>query len=421
MTQVISAANDNKVVVINLLVSAMAADRQIDLDVLNIKVEELHDEIRKLVTEKIFPKDFLRNYARLRENGETLLKQDGSIMCSIVAVMSRSEAVIKIRELNKIKEEWAQQLAKDEPGYQAMCDKHLLEMSQKAIAKGADSAQVMLLAEHLRKRQPTWEEVAARFKFEFVVTPVTMEDGEFDADLYEAQRDSVVALREGVLGAVIQHVCKESMEILETLDKKTTGSQSGEVKVNPRTVRRAQAMCVKLNSLAFIHPLIRPLHDALKSEMDKVPANGFLTGGEFQNLRECLKSLRDQTIVWDRLKNGQPLIQVATTAAVSNITQQAPATAQANLGQAQQATLNQPASTASAAAASMPATSVASTVQAGAAAPAAAVAQTTATPVVVAQATDEEDETTVPDAVESTPVVQEEPKPALSQNFALFL
>ncbi|MDI2336456.1 hypothetical protein OLN11_30185 [Pseudomonas aeruginosa] len=57
MTQVISAANDNKVVVINLLVSAMAADRQIDLDVLNIKVEELHDEIRKLVTEKIFPKD----------------------------------------------------------------------------------------------------------------------------------------------------------------------------------------------------------------------------------------------------------------------------------------------------------------------------------------------------------------------------
>ncbi|ENB5866663.1 hypothetical protein ABHI80_004643, partial [Pseudomonas aeruginosa] len=212
MTQVISAANDNKVVVINLLVSAMAADRQIDLDVLNIKVEELHDEIRKLVTEKIFPKDFLRNYARLRENGETLLKQDGSIMCSIGAVMSRSEAVIKIRELNKIKEEWAQQLAKDEPGYQAMCDKHLLEMSQKAIAKGADSAQVMLLAEHLRKRQPTWEEVAARFKFEFVVTPVTMEDGEFDADLYEAQRDSVVALREGVLGAVIQHVCKESME-----------------------------------------------------------------------------------------------------------------------------------------------------------------------------------------------------------------
>ncbi len=180
-------------------------------------------------------------------------------------------------------------------------------------------------------------------------------------------------------------------------------------------------MCVKLNSLAFIHPLIRPLHDALKSEMDKVPANGFLTGGEFQNLRECLKSLRDQTIVWDRLKNGQPLIQVATTAAVSNITQQAPATAQANLGQAQQATLNQPASTASAAAASMPATSVASTVQAGAAAPAAAVAQTTATPVVVAQATDEEDETTVPDAVESTPVVHEEPKPALSQNFALFL
>lgn len=256
MTQVISAANDNKVVVINLLVSAMAADRQIDLDVLNIKVEELHDEIRKLVTEKIFPKDFLRNYARLRENGETLLKQDGSIMCSIGAVMSRSEAVIKIRELNKIKEEWAQQLAKDEPGYQAMCDKHLLEMSQKAIAKGADSAQVMLLAEHLRKRQPTWEEVAARFKFEFVVTPVTMEDGEFDADLYEAQRDSVVALREGVLGAVIQHVCKESMEILETLDKKTTGSQSGEVKVNPRTVRRAQAMCVKLTSLAFIHPLI---------------------------------------------------------------------------------------------------------------------------------------------------------------------
>ncbi|MBM3105707.1 hypothetical protein IIE18_11200 [Pseudomonas sp. V1] len=420
MTQVISAANDNKVVVINLLVSAMAADRQIDLDVLNIKVEELHDEIRKLVTEKIFPKDFLRNYARFRENGEALLKQDGSIMCSIGAVMSRSEAVTKLRELNKIKEEWAQQLTADEPGYKAMCDKHLLEMSQKAIDKGADPAQVTLLADHLRKRQPSWEEVAARFKFEFVVTPVTMEDSEFDADLYEAQRDSVVALREGVLGAVIQHVCKESMEILETLDKKATGSQSGEVKVNPRTVRRAQAMCVKLNSLAFIHPLIRPLHDALKCEMDKVPGNGFLTGGEFQNLRECLKSLRDQTIVWDRLKNGQPLIQVSNAITSSNTAQQAQATAQVTPVQTQQATSIQPASTAPAAVATVAAAPAVTTGQA-VAATAVAAAQPASAPAVVGQAADEVEETAVPDEVESMPVVQEEPKPALSQNFSLFL
>ena len=226
MTQVINAVGDNKVVVINLLVSAMAADRQVDFDVLNIKVEELHDEIRKLVTGKIFPKEFLRNYARLRENGETILKQDGSVLCPIGAVMSRSEAVIKLRQLKEIQEEWAQQLAADEPGYQAMCDKHLLDESQKAINKGADQTQVNLLVEHLRKRQPTWEEVAARFKFAFVVTPVTMEDNEFDAELYEAQRDSVVALREGVLGAVIQHVCKESKEIMETLETKEAGSLS---------------------------------------------------------------------------------------------------------------------------------------------------------------------------------------------------
>ncbi|HHH9441251.1 TPA: DUF3150 domain-containing protein [Pseudomonas aeruginosa] len=421
MTQVINAVGDNKVVVINLLVSAMAADRQIDLEVLNIKVEELHDEIRKLVTEKIFPRDFLRSYARLRENGETILKQDGSIMCSIGAVMSRSEAVLKLRQLQEVKDEWAQQLAKDEPGYQAMCDKHLLEMSQKAITNGADAKQVQLLTEHLRKRQPTWEEVAAKFKFEFVVTPVTMEENEFDADLYEAQRDSVVALREGVLGAVIQHVCKESMEILETLDKKEVGSASGEVKVNPRTVRRAQAMSVKLGSLAFIHPLIRPLHDALKSEMDKVPSTGFLTGGEFQNLRECLKSLRDQTVVWDRLKNGQPLIHITTAPAASNTTQQALAITGVTPGQTQQATSNQPATTAPAAAATVPAASAACTVQGGTAAPAAAVVQTTPAPAVVAQATDEVEETSVPDEAESTPVVQEESKDSMTQNFSLFL
>ena len=421
MTQVINAVGDNKVVVINLLVSAMAADRQVDFDVLNIKVEELHDEIRKLVTGKIFPKEFLRNYARLRENGETILKQDGSVLCPIGAVMSRSEAVIKLRQLKEIQEEWAQQLAADEPGYQAMCDKHLLDESQKAINKGADQTQVNLLVEHLRKRQPTWEEVAARFKFAFVVTPVTMEDTEFDAELYEAQRDSVVALREGVLGAVIQHVCKESKEIMETLETKEAGSNSGEVKVNPRTVRRAQAMCVKLDSLAFIHPLIRPLHDALKSGLDKVPTTGVLTGVEFQNLCECLKSMRDQTVVWDRLKKGQALVLVTTAPAASNAAQQALAITGASPVQPQQATSNQPATTAPVAAATVPAASAVSTVQAGTAAPAAAVAQTILAPAVVAQATDEVEETSVPDEVDSAPVVQEESKDSMTQNFALFL
>src|SRR5690606_14844358 len=141
---------------------------------------------------------------------------------------------------------------------------------------------------------------------------IDLDGGDFVPELQEAQRDSVVALRDGVIGACIQHVCSEALAILKTIGKKGGEAKNGEVKLNPRTIKRAQAMTKRLEPLSFIHPLIKPLHDALAGELVKLPASGSMTYAEFSNFEQCLQALRDQTLVWERLQKGIPLIQVTT-------------------------------------------------------------------------------------------------------------
>ncbi|WP_233100554.1 DUF3150 domain-containing protein [Pseudomonas carnis] len=73
-------------------------------------------------------------------------------------------------------------------------------------------------------------------------------------------------------------------------------------------------MTEKLVPLAFIHPLIKPLHDALSAELEKLPESGFMSAPEFTNFEQCLLALRDQRKVVDHLTKGLPLISVVSTA-----------------------------------------------------------------------------------------------------------
>lgn len=314
---VVNAVQDTKVAILNLLCSAMSADRQIDLSKIGIKVEELPEATRKMITEKIFPKDFLRSYTRIREQAELVLSKDASIRTPMGAVNSRSSAIEKVEELDGLKAEWNAQLEKDGPGYQAMCEEHLLEIGRIAIEAGADDALVMKLTEYLMKCQPSWEQVKGSLRFDYVVTIVSLDEDDFDADLFKAQRDSVVALRTGVLGALVQHICKEASEILTLINTKDRIGRNGEIKINPRTIRRAQGMVAKLESLAFIHPLIKPVHDVIKAEMDKLPSQGVMSSSEFENFEQVLEALRYQNLVWERLQKGLPLLQVTPVAQVN--------------------------------------------------------------------------------------------------------
>lgn len=389
--QIVAKTEETKVAVINLLISCISEDRQIDLSEIGITVGELPEATRKMMSEKIFPRDFLRSYHRIREQAEGELDKDGSIKTPMGGINSRNSAISKIAELEILKGAWNRQLATDAPRYADMCREHLLAIGQAAIKAGADPVLVGKLTEHLMKRQPSWEQVAANLKFAYVVTIISLDETDFDPELMGAQRDSVVALRDGVMGALVQNICRESFEILKLVTKKDRTTQTGQIQINPRTIRRAQQMVSKLESLAFIHQLIRPLHDAIKAEMDKLPVSGSLTGSEFRNFEQCLTALRDQTLVWERLEKGLPLIEVIPVqATASQIAEAALAKAKDALASSQQSlVMTQPQTTVTA--------------------PADAVADSSATSVVVEEAVTEVS-TPVSPVVESQ---QEETAPAV--------
>lgn len=403
--QIVAKTEETKVAVINLLISCISEDRQIDLSEIGIKVEELPPATRKMMSEKIFPKDFLRSYHRIREQAECELDKDGSIKTPMGGINSRSSAISKIAELETLKAAWNKQLAVDEPKYATMCSEHLAAIGQAAINAKADPVLVGKLTEHLMKRQPTWEQVSANLKFGYVVTIISLDETDFDPELMNAQRDSVVALRDGVMGALVQNVCKEALEILKLVAKKDRTTKTGQIQLNPRTIRRAQQMVSKLESLAFIHKLIRPLHDAIKAQMDKLPASGSLTGSEFRNFEQCLTALRDQTLVWERLEKGLPLIEVTPVQATATPANAATATAGMATASSQQSLVM----TQSQSAVTAPAETVAVTADASVSVEA-AVAETS---VPVAEAVEVQQEAMVP-AVDSSMPAYVEPTPTES-------
>ena len=58
VSKVRTAINDDQVVVFNLMITCMSAERQLDLTKMGIDVASLPSASRKLVQEKIFPKEY---------------------------------------------------------------------------------------------------------------------------------------------------------------------------------------------------------------------------------------------------------------------------------------------------------------------------------------------------------------------------
>ncbi|MCU9528549.1 DUF3150 domain-containing protein [Pseudomonas mosselii] len=341
--QVVAQTAETEVAVLNHQIKCISEDRQIDMKDIDVVVGELSPQARKLLCEKIFPKDFLRPYHRIREQAEEVLDKLGSIKTDLGGVNTIASAVEKTEELDALEEKWNELKMKDKDRYTQMCQEHLVALGAKAIKEGADQKTVAKLTSALVKRQPTWEEVERNITFAYSVHIIQLDDQNFNAKLYKAQRDSVVALREGVMGACVQHICSEALAIWKLIDSKDRTTSTGQIKLNPRTVRRARAMTEKLAPLAFIHPLIQPLSEILKGILDKLPESGHMSSGEFSNFENCLLALKDQRKVVDHLKNGTLLVSVTAQPQAALSSASAPqgvaanTTAQGNVAQQQTA------------------------------------------------------------------------------------
>ncbi|MEX6780281.1 DUF3150 domain-containing protein [Pseudomonas aeruginosa] len=352
VSKVRTSVNDDQVVVFNLMVSCMSAERQFDLTKLGIDVSKLPSASRKLVQERIFPKEFLNNYSRLRDRANAVLDRGAAVRLEMGVVSSRTEAVAKIEDLDAIKADWVAQIEKDSHRYASICNERIALIAAEAYNEQVPADVVNTLVDALRKRQPTWEHFESRMSFKYIPVPIKLEldesKAEFDPVLFKSQRDGVVALREGVFGGLVQYLTRESNEILKVLNGKK--QHHGVYTINYRTVARIGEITEKLHGLAFVHQQVAPLASVIDEALAFMPKSVEkdlgLQPSQFFNLIACLEAMGDQHELLARLRDKQPLVEVsnqmppvmvANGHAVSNsIAQQALASARNSLGAAQQ-------------------------------------------------------------------------------------
>jgi len=322
VSKVRTAVNDDQVVVFNLMVSCMSAERQFDLTKLGIDVDKLPSASRKLIQERIFPKDFLNNYSRLRDRANAVLDRGAAVRLEMGVVSSRTEAVAKIEDLDAIKADWAVQIEKDSHRYSTICNERIVLIAAEAFREGVPATVVNTLVDALRKRQPTWEHFLSRMNFAYSPVPIKLEldesKAEFDPVLFKAQREGLVALREGVFGALVQYLTRESNDILKVLNGKK--QHHGVYTINYRTVARIGEITAKLHGLAFVHQQVAPLASVIDEALSFMPKSVEkdlgLQPGQFLNLIACLEAMGDQHELLARLRDKQPLVVVSQMAPI---------------------------------------------------------------------------------------------------------
>lgn len=336
VSKVRTAINDDQVVVFNLLISCMSAERQFDLTKLGIDVATLPTASRKLVQERIFPKEFLNNYTRMRDRANTVLERGAAVRLDMGVISSRTEAVAKINDLNAIKADWAAQIEADSHRFNDICNKRIALIAAEAFKEGVSAEVVNTLVDALRKRQPTWDDFKSRMQFKYNPIPIKLEldetKAEFDPVLFQAQREGMVALREGVFGGLVQYLTRESNDILKVLNGKK--QHHGIYSINYRTVSRIGEVTAKLHGLAFVHqqiaPLAKVIDDSLSFMPKSVEKDLGLQPAQFYNLIACLEAMGDQHELLARLRDKQPLIvvnQMPQAQLAQSITHQAVANA----------------------------------------------------------------------------------------------
>lgn len=317
VSKVRTAINDDQVVVFNLMITCMSAERQLDLTKMGIDVSKLPSSSRKLVQEKIFPQTFLNRYSRLRDRANAVLARGAAVGLDMGTISSRIEAVKKINDLNEIKAEWAKLLDDDSKTYDDICNKRIALIAAEAYKENVKADVVNTLVDTLRKRQPTWEDFKSRMTFAYSSIPLKLEldedKADFDPILFQAQREGIVALREGVFGGLVQYLARESCEILKVLNGKKP--HQGLYPVNYRTVARIGLITEKLHGLAFVHQQIRPLAAVIDEALGFMPKSVDkdlqMQQSQFLNLVACLEAMSDQHELLARLRDKQPLVVVS--------------------------------------------------------------------------------------------------------------
>lgn len=280
--------------------SLLSTDRLLDLDALGVSVEELPEQAKKLLRQPVLPKEVLYPFQAL--NKRALDQACKFTVGSPIGRVMHPDRGTEFLELMKaVKSDWDAKLAELEPKFGQIARSQIQEISEATFASAEQKAAVI---KAVRKVQPDWAVFEASVRFSSTLTAVGAV-GKFDAAIYDAIKNSVVAVREGAYAELIREVSVEARDILKLI--------AGKDAVHPRTVGRVQALVEKLDAMSFLAKGVDQLADGIRSVMGSLPMTSSLKGADFDNFETLLLALVDQRVVFSKLAQGVPLIEVVET------------------------------------------------------------------------------------------------------------
>lgn len=298
-----------KIMVLTKDIGMPSDSRQVDLRKLGIDIENLPKETVKKIEAQLWDKSFLEPYKQIRNKAESLSSRGTKHFTG--EIFTKSTVIEVAQELQNLRTEWDDTKEKHKHEYADLCEKRQREVLESAARAGCDLEVAEKLIQAISKSQGCWDTIASKLRFDFVVTPLVIDEDDFDAELKGLLSSTVQSLKEGVMSSMIKEVCERSSRIWVNLMERESKARSKkhQFRPNTRTVEAVRTMLAKLKDLGFLHEHIRTVYTAINGVMETLPSN-VLTGSQYQTFRALISSVNDHQDVMDKLRDGVPLVTV---------------------------------------------------------------------------------------------------------------
>lgn len=294
-----STVEHQDVLVANLHTSCISVERTIRLEDLDVKVENLPSNSRKLLRQPILPEDFTRPYLRIIQRAKAFFERYGS-KSEVGTVFDHARGAQLMDTIGQLEEDLKAQKEVDRQRYKEIAAKHLEAIAAEPDVKNFPHKDRLL--QLLEQRQPVWDEVEEKISLTYSVMLVGASK-EFDADLYSKMQDSIVAIKKGAYGNLIRELSDTARNALDKAIK-------AETRVHSRTVDAVWAMVEKLNELGFLDKRLRVVEKELRRWLAPLVRGEALYNLDYEDFINLMTCFANQHWLVSKLDSNEPIVEV---------------------------------------------------------------------------------------------------------------
>lgn len=297
--EVNSTVEHEDVLVANLHTSCISVERTIRLEDLDVQVEHLPSNSRKLLRQPILPEDFTRPYLRIIQRAKAFFERYGS-KCEVGTVFDHARGAQLMQFIGELEQELMAQKMKDRARYKDLAANHLEAIAAEPDVKNFPHRDRLL--QLLEQRQPLWEDIEDKISLKYTVMLVGSSKA-FDADLYSKMQDSIVAIKKGAFGTLIKELCDTARNALDKAVK-------AETRVHTRTVDAVWAMVDKINELGFLDKRLRVVEKELKRWLAPLVRGEALYDLDYEDFINLMTCFANQHWLVSKLDSNEPIVEV---------------------------------------------------------------------------------------------------------------